>query len=128
VHPPTQKHGHAIAAAALKGHDDVLRILIEAGTDVNAGYCVQLAANHEKWSTVRILIKAGATVNEDLLLALEEATRAEKKAQETEAMEAMELTNKLPITRSMLQMKFEESSLKLSTRQPRSYVSVTHST
>jgi hypothetical protein len=51
---------HSIVSA---GHDDMLRILIKTGVNLNAPGCIQEAARASHWSTVRLLLEAGVDVH-----------------------------------------------------------------
>jgi hypothetical protein len=45
------------------GHDDMLRILIRTGVNLNAPGCIQEAPRARHWSTVRLLLEAGVDVH-----------------------------------------------------------------
>jgi ankyrin repeat protein len=59
---------HALQAASSKGHKQVIRLLIEKGTEVNAqggeyGNALQAASSEGHEQVVRLLIEKGAEVN-----------------------------------------------------------------
>jgi ankyrin repeat domain-containing protein 50 len=61
-------YGNALQAASFKGHDKIVRMLIDAGADVNAqdghgNNALQEASSRDHDKVVRMLIDAGADVN-----------------------------------------------------------------
>jgi ankyrin repeat protein len=53
VLPPTSQHQHAITAAACKGFNLVVEMLLQAGRDMDAEGCIRQAAEKICWHSVR---------------------------------------------------------------------------
>ncbi|KAI0398353.1 hypothetical protein F5Y17DRAFT_412009 [Xylariaceae sp. FL0594] len=60
-----EEYGNALTAAAYDGTLDIVRMLMDAGADVNApeGYAIQAAAAEGHYEVVQELIQRGANVN-----------------------------------------------------------------
>ncbi|KAI1435994.1 hypothetical protein GGR50DRAFT_702209 [Xylaria sp. CBS 124048] len=60
-----EEHGNALTAAAYNGNMSLVKMLLDAGADVNApkGYAIQIAAKHGHYIITKELLKRGADVN-----------------------------------------------------------------
>jgi ankyrin repeat protein len=63
VNTNTGFYGTALRAASEQGHERVVKLLLEAGSDVNCGGALWAAARRGKTQVVKLLLEFGADVN-----------------------------------------------------------------
>lgn len=59
------RYGNALTAAAFDGTIDIVRMLLDAGADINSddGFALQTAAEHNHIDVVKLLLERGADIN-----------------------------------------------------------------